>query len=174
MRPGERELIQIVDAALAEAAAKCGAWLVCRPGCWDCCRGPFEISQPDALRLQNGLAELERRDSDRAARLRKRARAALPLAGTDHDEPCPALDPVTGTCELYESRPLTCRLFGPPFRWNGNQPGICELCFEGAGDAEIAACAVELPFDPYDDASTAITVAAALTPPAPNSCSTVS
>jgi Fe-S-cluster containining protein len=33
-----------------------------------------------------------------------------------NDEPCPMLDPQTGLCELYESRPMTCRVFGPPVR----------------------------------------------------------
>ena len=56
---GDRTLIQIVDAALAEAARKSGQWLVCRVGCTQCCIGPFPISQLDARRLRGGLAELE-------------------------------------------------------------------------------------------------------------------
>ena len=40
----DRSLIQIVDAALAEAARKSGAWLVCRSGCTECCMGPFSIT----------------------------------------------------------------------------------------------------------------------------------
>jgi Fe-S-cluster containining protein len=64
-----------------------------------------------------------------------------------NDEPCPALDPATGTCELYESRPLTCRVFGPPVRSDGGL-GVCELCFQGATDSEIAAC--EMKPDPED------------------------
>ena len=56
---GDRAFIQIVDAALAEAARKSGAWLVCRPGCCECCIGPFAITQLDAKRLRTGLAELE-------------------------------------------------------------------------------------------------------------------
>ena len=49
---GDRELVQIVDASLADAARRAGPWLVCRLGCTQCCFGAFAISQLDALRLQ--------------------------------------------------------------------------------------------------------------------------
>ncbi|HEX3155445.1 MAG TPA: YkgJ family cysteine cluster protein, partial [Candidatus Angelobacter sp.] len=62
MRPslpaGDQKLVQIVDAALAEAARRSGDWLVCRKGCTQCCYGPFAISQLDAWRLQKGLDDL--------------------------------------------------------------------------------------------------------------------
>jgi Fe-S-cluster containining protein len=62
------------------------------------------------------------------------------------------LDPKTGYCELYESRPMTCRVFGPPVRsadgMGENGLGVCELCFQGASDKEIAAC--EMKPDPDD------------------------
>src|SRR5215211_6615147 len=73
---GDRELIQIVDAAMAEAARKSGAWLVCRPGCYSCCVGLFPISQVDAARLQQGLTDLAATDPARAVRVRQRAQAA--------------------------------------------------------------------------------------------------
>jgi len=141
--PGDEALIRIVDAALAEAARKSGPWLVCRPGCTECCLGPFPITQLDARRLREGLAELELRDRERAARVRQRARQAVAGAATD-DDPCPALDPSTGTCDLYAARPITCRIFGPPVRCGSGAVGVCELCFQGASDEEIAACAVEV------------------------------
>src|SRR5215467_10641663 len=50
----DRKLIQIVDAALADTARRSGDWLVCRPGCTQCCLGAFAINQLDALRLQRG------------------------------------------------------------------------------------------------------------------------
>ena len=55
---GDRELVQIVDAALADAARRAGAWLVCRLGCTQCCYGAFAISELDALRLGAGMAAL--------------------------------------------------------------------------------------------------------------------
>src|SRR5215470_15324929 len=161
----DQQLVQIVDAALAEAERKSGAWLVCRPGCTQCCYGPFPISQLDAARLQEGMRELEATDPVRAARVRDRAResvgrlapnfpgnpntgilaedegAEARFADFADDEPCPALDPATGMCDLYSFRPMTCRTFGPPVR-SGPEGGlgVCELCYHGASDKEIAAC----------------------------------
>ncbi|MGZ4888145.1 MAG: YkgJ family cysteine cluster protein, partial [Candidatus Angelobacter sp.] len=118
----DQKLVQIVDAALAEAARKSGDWLVCRKGCTQCCFGPFAISQLDAWRLQKGLDDLTSNDPKRAARVRERAQQAVNrlsptfpgnpktgILGEDedaeaafeefaNDEPCPALDPETGAC----------------------------------------------------------------------------
>jgi len=160
---GDAKLIQIVDAALAEAARRSGDWLVCRPGCTQCCLGVFSINQLDATRLRQGLADLAKKDPERAVAVRARARESVarlakdfpgdPSTGQlDHgdeaeerfaafanDEPCPALDPATGNCDLYDSRPMTCRVFGPPVRSEAGL-GVCELCYQGASDEEIAAC----------------------------------
>ena len=136
----DNALVQIVDAALAEAVRKAGPWLACRPGCSQCCMGPFPITRLDARRLRRGLSEL---DPERAARVRERAAQAVAAEFGD-DDPCPALDPATGTCDLYAARPLTCRRFGPPLHRAGEDLGVCELCFEGATEEEIAACAVEV------------------------------
>lgn len=164
---GDRALVQIVDAALADATRRSGPWLVCRPGCAQCCMGVFSISPLDAVRLQQGLDELQHHDPQRAAALRKRAREtvsrlslAFPgdpktgiLADDDdaeqlfadfaNDEPCPVLNPATGTCDLYSARPITCRAFGPPVR-SEDGLGVCELCFHGATDEQIAACEMEV------------------------------
>ncbi len=153
-------LIQIVDAALAEAGRKAGGWLACRVGCTECCLGPFPIAPLDAERLRSGFAELSARDPERAARLRLRALAYVSRLERDYpgdtvarvlgedeaaeQEACPALDPETGACDLYAARPLTCRTFGPPIRLGDSALGICELCFQGASDEEIAACEVAI------------------------------
>src|SRR5580700_8224568 len=167
----DQALIQIVDAALAEAARRSGEWLVCRPGCTQCCIGVFPINQLDALRLRRGLADLQRLSPERGERMRERAREAVARLTTNfpgdavsglldegdsaverfsefaNDEPCPALDPETGNCELYESRPMTCRVFGPPVRTEDGL-GVCELCYHGASNEEIAVC--EVTPDPDD------------------------
>jgi Fe-S-cluster containining protein len=171
VRVKDQKLIQIVDSALAEAARRSGKWLVCRPGCTQCCIGVFPINQLDVQRLRQGLADLEQRAPERAHGVRDRARDAVarlspdfpgdPMSGVldegadsterfadfANDEPCPALDPETGNCELYESRPMTCRVFGPPVR-SEDGLGVCELCYEGASDEQIADC--EMRPDPDD------------------------
>jgi Fe-S-cluster containining protein len=61
-----------------------------------------------------------------------------------NDEPCPVLDPVNGTCDLYASRPETCRVFGPPVA-TGEGFGVCELCFQNATAEEVSNAAIILP-----------------------------
>jgi Fe-S-cluster containining protein len=167
--PGDQKLVQIIDSALADTARRSGEWLVCKLGCTQCCMGAFTINQLDALRLQRGLAELEVTDPARAAQVRERARASISRFSQDfpgdrktgildegetaealfeefaNDEPCPVLDPQTGMCDLYAARPLTCRVFGPPVQSEGGL-GVCELCYHGASEEEIAAC--EITVDP--------------------------
>ncbi|MGB7556169.1 MAG: YkgJ family cysteine cluster protein [Candidatus Korobacteraceae bacterium] len=166
---GDQQLVQIIDTALADTARRSGEWLVCKPGCTQCCMGAFAINQLDAARLQDGLAELEASDPARAAQVRERARASIARISHDfpgdpdtgvlnegkaaealfeefaNDEPCPVLDPQTGMCDLYAARPMTCRVFGPPVQSEGGL-GVCELCYHGASEAEIAAC--EMTVDP--------------------------
>src|ERR1700730_17428935 len=91
------DLVQIVDAALSEATRKRGAWLVCRPGCSECCTGAFPISQLDAHRLRLGLKELEARDAPGAFRIRQRAREYIARFWSDFPG-----DPSTGVLDEGE------------------------------------------------------------------------
>jgi Fe-S-cluster containining protein len=146
-------VIQIVDSAMQEAVRKAGAWLACRPGCAECCIGPFEISSLDARRLHDGLAAI---DPAAAARVIERARQYV----AEESAACPVLDPDTRTCDLYAWRPVTCRTFGPAVRFGAGEVAVCELCFDGATPEEVDACAVDLPDEAFLDDG--ITVGAAL------------
>ena len=162
-----QSLVQIVDTAVADAYRRGGAHLVCKSGCSQCCIGVFPIAHEDAARLREGLAALTQTDPERAARIRARVAASLTrldlwfpgdlatgILNEDHeaailfeefanDEPCPALDLDHGTCDLYESRPILCRTFGPPMRTEENNLATCELCFVHATTEEIAACELD-------------------------------
>jgi Fe-S-cluster containining protein len=160
----DRDLLASIADSMTEAVRQSGSWIACRLGCTQCCIGAFGITQLDALRLRGGLARLEAADPARAAAVRARAAAYIetiapvypgnPGTGELFDEhslpdsadelPCPALDPETGGCDLYESRPITCRSFGPATRIGEDRLAACELCYVGATDAEIAQCAVEV------------------------------
>jgi Fe-S-cluster containining protein len=164
-------LIQIVDTAVADAYRRGGHHLACHPGCSQCCIGVFPIAHEDAARLREGLVTLETTDPEKASRIHTRVQQSLThldpwfpgdlttgILNEDHesailfeefanDEPCPVLDPEHGTCDLYESRPMLCRTFGPPMRVAGDNGevnlGTCELCFIHASTEEIAACELD-------------------------------
>ena len=169
-------LIQIVDSAVASAYQRGGPHLVCHPGCSQCCIGIFPISQQDAFRLREAITTLEQTNPEKFARIQQRATASRtrltpyfpgdPQTGIlnpdfedsklfidesedsiGDNEPCPVLDPTTGTCDLYAARPILCRTFGPPMRTPGDHGEInlatCELCFTQATSEEIAACELD-------------------------------
>jgi Fe-S-cluster containining protein len=170
----DRQLVQIVDASLATVARQAGEWLVCRPGCAQCCYGAFAINRLDALRLHAGMGELRMTEPDLAAEIERRARGWIAEYGAEfpgdahtgllgdsdqqqkrfdefaNDAACPALDPVTGRCDVYAWRPMTCRVFGPPIRMSAGEDkalGHCELCFVGASESEVAACEMPVPHE---------------------------
>ena len=172
----DRELVRIVDAALADAALRSGEWLVCRLGCTQCCYGAFSISALDALRLRAGMKILRATEPALAAEIERRAQGWIAEHGADfpgdlaagllgeseeererfeefaNEAPCPALDPATGRCDVYPWRPMTCRVFGPPIRMDGGMGegdalGHCELCFAGASEYEVAACELPVPHE---------------------------
>lgn len=169
----DAELIQIVDASLADAARRAGDFLICRIGCTQCCHGAFAINALDASRLRVGMEALRVSDPTLAEEIERRARAWLVEYGQDYpgdrqtgtlgtsaeererfedfanDAACPALDPATGRCDVYAWRPMTCRVFGPPVRATGDDGseglGHCELCFVGATPDRVAACELPVP-----------------------------
>lgn len=171
----DRELVQIMDTSLARAAEQAGDWLVCRPGCYQCCHGAFAINQLDVARLGAGMESLRAADPMRAEAIEKRARAWIAEYGAEFpgdretgrlgqsdeererfddfatDAACPALDSATGLCGVYEWRPMTCRVFGPPVKMAGEEGaeglGHCELCFNGATPEQVAACEMPVPHE---------------------------
>ena len=167
---GDSQLVQIVDAALTDAARRAGDWLACRPGCTQCCHGAFAINALDAARLKIGMQALCADNPDKAKVVAERSRAWIAeygpnfpgdattgVLGTSDEEQarfeefaneaaCPALDPATGLCDVYAWRPMTCRVFGPPVRMgDGEALGCCELCFVGASEEKVAACEMQVP-----------------------------
>ncbi|HXS12544.1 MAG TPA: YkgJ family cysteine cluster protein [Acidobacteriaceae bacterium] len=167
------ELFPIIDAALASAATRSGAHLACHPGCHQCCIGVFAITPLDAAALREGLAAAP---GDVAHRIRARALASrerLLAAGFPgdpdngilftephhedtfeefaNDEPCPVLNPATGTCDLYASRPVQCRTFGPPMRDEHGHLTVCELCFTHASPQQVAGCEMDQSWRPLED-----------------------
>jgi Fe-S-cluster containining protein len=170
-------LFPILDAALADSARRSGEWLACRPGCHQCCVGVFAISQLDAQSLREGLAHA---DSATAGRIHTRVAASVARLAPDfpgdssagvlftdphheeafeefaNDEPCPVLDPISGTCDLYSSRPVQCRTFGPPMRDEDDHLTVCELCFVDAPESEVERCEMNQDWRPMEDEQIAV------------------
>jgi len=174
VRRQDTGLIQIVDAALADATRRAGRHLACRPGCTQCCYGAFAVSTLDAMRLRNAMAEMAATDPAQAAAISSRAARYLDAFGADfpgnrvtgvlgaseeeqsafeefaNDAACPALNPESGLCEVYAARPMTCRIFGPPVRMDADTESglaVCELCFTEATQDEIAVAEMVVPHD---------------------------
>jgi Fe-S-cluster containining protein len=168
-------LFPIVDAALASAAERSGDWLACKPGCHQCCIGVFPISPLDAESLADALHALSQTDPTRAERIHTRAAASRARLTPEfpgnaatgelftephheeafddfaNEETCPVLDPTTGTCDLYASRPTQCRTFGPPIRNEDDAFAVCELCFNGAPESEVLRCEMDQSWRPLED-----------------------
>jgi Fe-S-cluster containining protein len=169
---GDSLLVQIMDAAFAEAAHSAGELLVCRPGCSQCCHGAFILNPLDMLRLRAGMDTLRAADPALAARIEGRAQTWIAENGAEfpgdletgllgdskvdqerfeefaNEAACPVLDLATGHCDLYAWRPMTCRVFGPPVRMgDGEELGHCELCFTSASKDKVAACEMTIPYD---------------------------
>lgn len=164
----DRRLLAVLERDFAEALRRAGRErLLCAPGCTDCCHGPFPITRLDAWRLARGLAELSRSDPARAARIAERAERAVatlspgfpgdPATGELAEDDaaldrffeqhaalaCPALEPASGRCELYGSRPVSCRTYGPPVRFGDELVPPCRLCFVGADPSTVERCRIE-------------------------------
>jgi Fe-S-cluster containining protein len=158
------ELVRRFDLAMEDAVRRAGPLFGCGPGRRDCCRGPFPVNLLDARRLHRGMTALVDRDPARARTVRRRAARVVRrltrgfpgdprtgLLGADEKAErdfcarhgalwCPALDPATGRCDVYQWRPLACRSMGPPVRLAGVDLAPCPFCFGPASAEDLARC----------------------------------
>jgi Fe-S-cluster containining protein len=126
-------LVQIVDAALADSARRSGDFLVCKPGCFQCCVGVFPISQFDALRLRDGLRALEA--TDRACAERVHGRVAESLARIGPDFPG---DAVTGLLPEFSEESTAADAFEAAFEVFANDE-ICPVLDPATGTCDLYA-----------------------------------
>jgi len=132
------------DALFQRVWRQCPDEVACDNGCTDCCYALFDLSLVEAmyinLAFQQKLDEakrgeiLERADqADRQTHKLKYYIAKEQKKGKDTSEilqqagsyrvRCPLLDDQ-GRCELYEARPVTCRIYGIPMAI-GNETHTC-------------------------------------------------
>lgn len=107
-----------VDAHFAAAFARTPNAFACRAGCDGCCAPRFSVFEIEASRIRAALAQLDRTDPARRARVRGQASSSA------H---CPLL--VDGRCSVYEERPIICRTHGlPVLAGDPNRPGAVDHC----------------------------------------------
>lgn len=140
-------LRQEADAVFAHLEAQYPECVTCREGCSDCCHALFDLSLVEAMAINAAFNEAfghgrERSEiltraseTDRALTRHKREMFRAEKDGQSPKEimaqaatlrmRCPLLGPDE-RCLLYESRPITCRLYGIPTEISG-QAHVCGL-----------------------------------------------
>ena len=133
------ELVAGVDKVFENVRSQFSAEVACKVGCSSCCHALFDLSLIEAMYLNQRFNErfsgLEReavlQRADEAERIQaKIVRQAWKdkQKGRDDDEVFAALGkervrcPLLNTkdcCELYDHRPITCRLYGIPTAFDG-------------------------------------------------------
>jgi Fe-S-cluster containining protein len=141
-----RNLVEQIDAAFDKIESAYTDCVSCKVGCADCCYALFDLSLVEALYIKD---KFEARGTDDVrAKIIERANAAdrkiYRLKRQAHKDQqsgkqekeifdwmsaqrvrCPLLNDQD-QCELYESRPITCRLYGVP-TVIGEQAHTCGL-----------------------------------------------
>lgn len=119
--------------------------VLCREGCADCCRALFDLSLVEAMYINQAFLAAFDYGPQRSAIMAAAARVDRDLTRVKRDmyraekngaktedimaraagikAPCPLLD-GDERCQLYEARPITCRLYGVPTAIAG-QAHVC-------------------------------------------------
>ncbi len=95
-----RTLHQTVDQFFNKALKGAPDQFACRPGCNDCCRVDLSVFGVEAALIEEAFAVLP---------VAVRAAAAARAEAGTH---CCMIDPESGLCIVYESRPIICRSHG--------------------------------------------------------------
>lgn len=152
----------------AAAARTRSGEMACRPGCFGCCLGLFEISAPEALLVRGALERLDASElseiASRARRIVEETAASFPgdpaagILAPDRteeaddryfevvaDRACPMLELPSGRCRVYEARPLTCRTYG--LAWRREEELVhppCTLNLVGASEERQIETGIDL------------------------------
>jgi Fe-S-cluster containining protein len=81
----------------------------CRKGCDDCCRSLAAVPRVSRDEWASIAAALDALPADAAEAARQRIRVS---ASASRPVLCPLLDIASGSCLVYEARPVACRAYG--------------------------------------------------------------
>ena len=101
------QIEQAVDLRVREITTAHPSW-PCHKGCDDCCRSLASVplvTEPEWKRIAAALDALPvQTAADARRRIRASGTAARPVV-------CPLLDTATGSCLVYDARPIACRAY---------------------------------------------------------------
>jgi Fe-S-cluster containining protein len=105
--------------------------IACAPGCASCCYTNVHASSPEVLRIASFVKE--KLSPEELAVLRERAEATakeitpLDIQGRARAKmACPLLDIATGSCTVYDVRPIACRAY------HSGDAALCKKAFDEA------------------------------------------
>lgn len=144
-----RELLNEVDSWFRRCSLAAGEQIACQRGCSACCRGLFDITLLDAYLIKDGFDRLPQELRDRSHKLARQRLETIRHRWPDFDAPfllnrypeeewdevmpeedetpCSLLG-ADGTCMIYDSRPMTCRLHGIPMVDDNGEVLFDEWC----------------------------------------------
>ncbi len=129
-----QSLVDQVEAVFQQVQTEFGECVTCKVGCSDCCHALFDLTLIEAMFIKHQFDRvipkearqkiIERANTaDRKVYKLKREASKAHQEGKPENEiledmatqriRCPMLDDQD-KCEMYESRPITCRLYGIP------------------------------------------------------------
>ena len=129
-----QSLVEQVEAIFKQVQTEYSECVACKVGCSDCCHALFDLTLIEAMFIKHQFDKvipeedrqmiIERANAaDRKVYKLKREASKAHQEGKSEDEilkemaekriRCPLLDD-DDKCEMYESRPITCRLYGIP------------------------------------------------------------
>lgn len=136
------ELVAAADHIFEKIKSEYPDCVKCKTGCSDCCHALFDLSLVEALYINHHFIRIHPEDSQQRAALLEKAnradRKTFQIKKTASKEVhegrpeedilmdlaakrvrCPLLN-SQDHCDLYDYRPITCRLYGIPTAINGN------------------------------------------------------
>ncbi|GAU08050.1 YkgJ family cysteine cluster protein [Desulfoplanes formicivorans] len=139
------KLVAGADKAFAQIQQSCPDQVTCKKGCCDCCYALFDLTLIEAMYLNHHFKQLPpeiknrvylRADkADRKMAIVKKKAFKMEQKGESREDVlkmvgqekirCPFLGDEN-KCEMYEHRPITCRLYGVP-QEIGGQAHVCGL-----------------------------------------------
>lgn len=128
------ELVRQVDAAFEKVQKEYGECVTCKVGCADCCHALFDLTLVEAIYIKNkfdakfagenreALHEKANKIDREIYKIKRQAHKDFESGKSESEileematlkMRCPLLDD-DDKCQLYDARPITCRLYGVP------------------------------------------------------------